>query len=567
MSQITKHTLTGLLLLSGLLFMAGCGSSTPNSKASTGATTEGQHAAEWLPAGHMIAAQEDQSACTECHGQYYDGGISGVSCTSCHLGGPSSKHPVDWFLPQLWKKHAGYATTNGNTACANAVCHGSTLSGVANSGPSCTSCHLGGTMSIHPTTWGTGTTGIDQNHAAYASSNGTDACANASCHGSTLTGVDGSGPSCSSCHLGGPTLVHPADWNVDIEVKHKAYVDTNTSSSCANSACHGTDLGGVSGSGPSCSNCHLGGATSVHPTSWTVPIALSHASTVQASGTSSCANASCHGASLTGGTGPSCSSCHMGGATSVHPASFGTTTHLVDLNHGSYVTVNGTTGCQNNYCHGSSLTGVVGSGPSCVTAACHQNGSPLIFTGCTSCHGKPPTGTVYPNVKGAHAPHNALAHVTSVCDTCHNGAGTNTVNHYNGVVNVLILSTYNAKNGSAVYNLDGTCSTVSCHGGQQTPVWITGAIDVNTQCTSCHVSGTALATPEYNSFYSGQHDVHVSVNGIACTECHDTTLLAVEHFTTLNTTMMEGSAPATIIKSFDYVGGSCSPGCHETRTW
>ena len=94
MSQITKFTLMGLLLLSGVLFLAGCGSSTPNSKASSGANSEGQHAADWLPAGHMVAAQEDQIACTECHGKYYDGGISGVSCTSCHLGGPSSIHPA-----------------------------------------------------------------------------------------------------------------------------------------------------------------------------------------------------------------------------------------------------------------------------------------------------------------------------------------------------------------------------------------------------------------------------------------------------------------------------------------
>jgi len=33
MSQITKRTLTCLLLLAGLLFMAACGISTPNSKA------------------------------------------------------------------------------------------------------------------------------------------------------------------------------------------------------------------------------------------------------------------------------------------------------------------------------------------------------------------------------------------------------------------------------------------------------------------------------------------------------------------------------------------------------
>jgi predicted CxxxxCH...CXXCH cytochrome family protein len=404
MSQITKFTIMGLLLLAGLLFMAGCGSSTPNSKASSGANTEGQHAADWLPAGHMVAAQEDQSACVECHGSNYDGGISAVSCTTCHLGGA---------------------------------------------------------MSIHPTSWGTGT-GIDLNHAAYAASNGTGACANAVCHGTNLTGVANSGPSCSSCHLGG--------------------------------------------------------------------------------------------------------------ATSLHPASFGTTTRSIDLNHGSYVTTNGAAACQNNSCHGSSLTGVAGSGPACVTATCHQNGSPLIYTGCTSCHGNPPTGTVAPNRRGAHAAHNALSSGGNLCDTCHSGAGTNTLNHFNGIVEVLLLSTYNAKSVSATYNADGTCSKVSCHGGQQTPAWLTGTIEVNTQCTSCHVYGTAPATPEYDSYYSGRHLTHFNAADFPCTTCHDTTKLAVDHFTTLNTTTMEGSAPASLNSNLNYTGGTCTPACHTappptTRSW
>lgn len=565
MPQIIKISFKGLLLFCGLLFIAGCGSSTPNAKAEN-ARGEVRHSSDWLPAGHMIAAREDLSVCTECHGSSYDGGISGVSCTSCHIGGTGSIHPADWFDPLIWKRHASYAEKNGNAACANAVCHGATLSGVADSGPSCSSCHLGGATSIHPASWGSGT-GIDLNHAPYAASTGNSECANAACHGSTLTGVDGSGPSCSSCHLGGPTSVHPADWSGDIEVKHKAYVAANTSSSCANSACHGTNLGGAIGSGPSCSSCHLGGATSVHPSSWTDPIALSHSSFVQASGNGSCANSSCHGITLTGATGPSCSSCHMGGAAAVHPASFGTTTRTIDLNHGTYVTTNGATGCQNNYCHGSSLSGVAGSGPACVTASCHQNGSPLTFTACTSCHGKPPTGSSAPNRGGAHVVHNALAQVTNVCDSCHNGAGTNTSSHFNSAVEVLFLSAYNAKSGSAVRNSDGTCSLVSCHGGQQSPAWLTGTIDVNTECTACHVYGGAQATPQYNSFYSGKHAMHVNTFHFPCTTCHDTTKLAKNHFTTLDTTTMEGPASATMLNVMNYSGGSCAPYCHAPNTW
>jgi len=390
MSQIMKISMTGFLLVIGLAFLGGCGSSTPNSQAVI--NEEGQHAAGWLPAGHMIAAREDQAVCTECHGSDYLGGVARVSCFTCHLGGVGSVHPTDWGQNTL-TLHGAYVDTNGATACANAACHGTNLTGVANSGPSC-------------------------------------------------------------------------------------------------------------------------------------------------------------------------SSCHLGGATSVHPASFGTTSRSVDLNHGSYVTTNGAAACANAACHGTNLTGVPGSGPACVTATCHQNGSPLIYTGCTSCHGNPPSGTVYPDVKGAHAPHNALPVVANVC-----GAGTNTANHYNGVVDVLLLSKYNAKSGSAVHNPDGTCSKVSCHGGQQTPAWLIGTIDVNTQCASCHVYGTAPATPEYNSFYSGRHDTHVNSFHFPCKYCHDTTKLAVNHFTTLDTTTMEGPASATILNVINYSSGSCAPYCHEPRTW
>jgi predicted CxxxxCH...CXXCH cytochrome family protein len=39
-------------------------------------------------------------------------------------------------------------------------------------------------------------------------------------------------------------------------------------------------------------------------------------------------------------------------------------------------------------------------------------------------------------------------------------------------------------NGAAL-----SCSNVSCHGGQATPNWQTGAINVNDQCSNCHAQG------------------------------------------------------------------------------
>jgi predicted CxxxxCH...CXXCH cytochrome family protein len=163
------------------------------------------------------------------------------------------------------------------------------------------------------------------------------------------------------------------------------------------------------------------------------------------------------------------------------------------------------------------------------------------------------------------------------CDTCHNGLGTNTLNHYNRAKSrvqpgdVLFLATYNAQSGASSFNSAGlSCSNVSCHGGQATPNWRTGAIIVNTACTSCHVSGG-----QFNSYTSGEHDRHVNGEGFPCSVCHNSTTLAVNHFTALATTAMEGPASATIGGAgtvvTSYSAGSCTPqggvGCHGTDNW
>ena len=153
-------------------------------------------------------------------------------------------------------------------------------------------------------------------------------------------------------------------------------------------------------------------------------------------------------------------------------------------------------------CHGANLDGVGGVGPACTS--CHMLGSPLTMTNCTSCHGNPPNGSVYPNAVGKHSQHIALGSYI-VCAACHTGGGTGTANHDNGNTTAFVafLSSYNAKSGAASYNAtNNTCANVSCHGGQTTPGWLSGTvIDVNTQCTSCHGSGTA----QYNSYNSGEH--------------------------------------------------------------
>ncbi len=313
MSQIKKITIAGLLIIfvifiSGLLMIGGCGSSTPNAKAPFNADTQ-QHAANWLPAGHKVAAQEDLNDCAQCHGSDFAGGISLVSCSQCHLGGYNSVHPAAWGT-SVDLNHGPYVQSNGDMACANASCHGTALTGVDQSGPSCTSCHIGGIDSSHPTNWGTP---IALNHAPYVAVNGTSSCANAACHGTDLKGS--TGPSCTLCHLGDATSVHPSDWTPPAFANHAQFVRINGVSACQNNFCHGSSLTGVVNSGPSCTSCHLGGVYSVHPAEFSNPtITLpGHAIYVLNTGSAnSCTNAACHGANLQGvpDSGPSCASCH-----------------------------------------------------------------------------------------------------------------------------------------------------------------------------------------------------------------------------------------------------------------
>jgi predicted CxxxxCH...CXXCH cytochrome family protein len=218
-------------------------------------------------------------------------------------------------------------------------------------------------------------------------------------------------------------------------------------------------------------------------------------------------------------------------------------------------------------CHGPDYTSGI-SGVSC--RQCHINKTPGSFS-CSECHGYPPTTDNHPS----HVFQNVS------CLDCHvDTVGTS--KHNNGTVDINISSNYNANSGPATFNAaSSACSNVRCHGGPRTqtsaqagqnppqstvsltPSWLTGTIDVNTGCTSCHVYGTS----EYNSYSSGRHNLHVYGQGRACTDCHDAAKLAGSHFTTLNTAVMEGPASATLLNTLNYNGTTCSPPCHERQSW
>lgn len=225
MSQIRTSSLSLGLLLSLFVFsLAGCGDK--SSQADLSPTT-GKHSATWLPSGHATAAETNLESCTECHGSDFTGGISRVTCTPCHMESAEAPHPSFWnYTSQnktAWGKYAyalhGRSVTQSNskpndtTACANAVCHGIDLSGVAGSGPSCsTKCHMGDTLKVHPANWRILLTQpgnpphaqaatILPDHGNYVNTNGTESCRNAVCHGNQGQGVFLSGPACVMCHF------------------------------------------------------------------------------------------------------------------------------------------------------------------------------------------------------------------------------------------------------------------------------------------------------------------------------------------------------------------------------
>lgn len=142
MPSVTKKASFIAMLFIVILVISACGD--PDSTATFDPETA-VHPADWLPAGHAGPARENANSCGNCHGtDLVSGGISGVSCTSCHIGGAMQVHPAVFNgFPWLQGGHGRYTASNGTSSCANVWCHGSSLQGVAQSGPSCRTqeCH------------------------------------------------------------------------------------------------------------------------------------------------------------------------------------------------------------------------------------------------------------------------------------------------------------------------------------------------------------------------------------------------------------------------------------------
>lgn len=196
MPQIRLPFLFMAALLSLTLFiLSGCGDKNPQSNFDV-TSEKNPHPAGWLPLGHSIAAKAQIESCTECHGADFSGGIAKVKCTQCHLGDEENVHPLDWKA-NIFAGHKAYVAQNGTAGCSATYCHGANLTGVTGSGPSCTSCHLGGPLSVHPANWFEADKKINPLHGSADAAK----CQNLACHGANGAGVTNSGPACTSCHI------------------------------------------------------------------------------------------------------------------------------------------------------------------------------------------------------------------------------------------------------------------------------------------------------------------------------------------------------------------------------
>lgn len=467
----------------------------------------------------------------------------GGSATNMNHVLPSGSSVPGWLVVPSGGSHASTATLDyiangGSSGCAQ--CHGSDLSGgisnVSCFSDTATGCH-------HVTGAGAPVWSNPLAHGAAAKkapgSSGFASCQ--ICHGSDFSG-GGAEVSCFTCHdVSAPHA--PKPW------RGSPFTHTNTHLANA----------------PVCAKCHFLGSPN-NP--------ANHPATPAPAGTAP----GCFNNTLCHGENPAS-----------HPVPFNDNTH--------YDVVTATFGAACGDCHDVSAPSTK-AGPVCQT--CHIAGSPLTAMNCTSCHAAPPdggapAGAAYPNVAGAHATHIALTSTGTpiACDTCHNGLGPSllNLNHYNRANarpgenalrvppgDVVFSATYDAKTGASSFDNSASlnCSNVSCHGGQATPNWQTGAIDVNNQCTSCHEFGTAPGTPQYNSPYSGEHNINASHR--ICVACHNTTTLAVNHFTTLaDNTISPTVAAATIGGAGTAIttwtpgtgtSGTCNAVCHPgDRTW
>jgi len=457
--------------------------------------------------------------CTDCHAGTYVGGGANAPASGLHAVAPrvtGNAHDDSWDADGA----------DGAAAADCVTCHTT-----APTNPS--TAHINGTLDASV---GLDDTALPEVHLnasvgfvdAVTPTCGPNGGGFTTCHGPganngdagswgrkwSTTAANTDGAECANCHGGSPTGAAPAVWT-----------------SWATGA---GDLARPAGVGP-------GALTAAHDADWnndTVATEISPNHGV-------CKN--CHGMNSPTDAEPAYNLSQFWGAPGFHGNG------SLDIN-GPSADENGQTAAGAEY-NGNNDNVLEASDYSC-TKACHQgaanlnhnmgtSGWPLKYGdfgagNCNGCHGYPPltatdlaargggeyvdaqVDTAYGGYAGGGDAHNVPEHLaTNVvanngwtpCLPCHDSTShmtTTSILRANITGDVIFPAAYDDKAAPAATFTPGagptaaTCANVSCHGGQTTPVWAGGTLDVNT-CSLCHVAEAVVsqaAATQWNSAWS-----------------------------------------------------------------
>ena len=185
--------------------------------------------------------------CRECHGSSLTGGTSGVSCSSCHV---THFQIANWQAPTV---HGVYAVAHGWEANCKNACHGDEnyggnyLGGLSE--VSCYSCHP---PFPHTAQWADETQTTSENyHGNYVINNDAiqERMCQGACHGVDYSGGL-SGKACAECHEAYP---HIKNWSRPDT--HGIYAAAFGVDETCGVGCHGENYEGGN-TGISCYNCH-----------------------------------------------------------------------------------------------------------------------------------------------------------------------------------------------------------------------------------------------------------------------------------------------------------------------
>ena len=271
-------------------------------------------------------------------------------------------------------------------------------------------------------------------------------------------------------------------------------------------ACHGQELEGDLG--PSCYTCHeqvwtetsppsSGGRTSNAPTNHTDSIdGFRHALGKYTPYTKWCT--ACHGQTLEGDLGPSCTTCHGVLWTETTPPSSGGRTSNAPSNHtdnvGSFLHAPGRSTPYTSFCsacHGANLTG--GTGPSCF--ACHGQ----LWT-----ETSPSSGGSTGGGSGSGSTLDGQALYNANCSACHGDGSAIVNNTASGIttaintLGVMVNISLTAEEIQAIadYLTGNTGGTGGSTGGGDTGGSTGGTLDgqalYNANCSACHGDGSSI---------------------------------------------------------------------------